>query len=78
MNFFIKKKKKKKKNQIKSNLNAISLTRREKQSCYKIAYLELCHTDPKIRFIELIRDVPTKRTKLSSLLGQGMEETQTE
>ena len=39
-------------------------------------HLQLSDADTKVRFIEAIRNVPTKRTKLSPLLHQSMEETQ--
>ena len=39
-------------------------------------YLHLPHTDPQVRLIELIWDVPPEGTKLASLLHQSMEEAE--
>ena len=40
-------------------------------------YQQLFHTDPEIGLVELVGDVPAKRSKLASLLHQGVEEAQT-
>lgn len=39
--------------------------------------MELSDTDSEISLIELIRNIPADRAKLSSLLNQGMEEAET-
>ena len=39
-------------------------------------HLQLPHTDPQVRLIEAIRNVPAKRPKLAPLLNQCVEETQ--
>lgn len=36
---------------------------------------QLFDTDSEVSLIELIRDVPAKRTKVTALLNQTMEET---
>ena len=43
-----------------------------------VAHLLLAHAYPKVGLVELIRNIPTQRTKIPSLLNERMEETQTE
>ena len=39
-------------------------------------HLHLSHADPEVTLVELVRNVPAKRTKLSSFLYQTVEEAQ--
>lgn len=39
-------------------------------------HLQLSHTDPQIRLVVLIRDIPSQGTKFPPLLHQSMEETE--
>lgn len=43
---------------------------------YEKTYLKLSYRYPEIRFIKLIRNIPSQRSKFSPLLNQSMEETQ--
>ena len=40
-------------------------------------HAKLLDTDPQIRFIKLVRNIPSEGSKLSSLLDRGVEETKT-
>ena len=40
-------------------------------------YLHLSHADAQVRLIELVRNVPSKWSKLAALLHEGVEEAQT-
>ena len=41
-------------------------------------HVQLLSTDSEICLVKLVRNVPAERTKLASLLDEGMEETQSE
>ena len=41
-------------------------------------HLLLSHANPKVRLVELVRNVPTKSTKFPSLLYEGVKETESE
>ena len=43
-----------------------------------VAHLLLANAYPKVGLVELIRNIPTQRTKIPPLLNERMEETQTE
>ena len=50
----------------------------ERVKVLSVAHLLLAHAYPKVGLVELIRNIPTQRTKIPPLLNERMEETQTE
>ena len=50
----------------------------ERVKVLSVAHLLLANAYPKVGLVELIRNIPTQRTKIPPLLNERMEETQTE